>query len=153
MAVVELSFTPLPAHVRTARLIAAAIARRADVQPDVLDEIRLAVGEACSRAVQLHQSCGDVTPVRLSLSVHSGHFDVTVVDSVAAAARPLDFDIDLDVAANGDSDDLLPPDIGLAVIMGLVDDVEVVVLPTGTEIRMSWPSGAVTRDGVLATGA
>ena len=39
------------AHVRTARLIAAAMARRSGVGEDVLDEVRLAVGEACARAV------------------------------------------------------------------------------------------------------
>ena len=42
---------PCPAHVRTARLVAVAVARRAGVDEDVLDEVRLAVGEACSRAV------------------------------------------------------------------------------------------------------
>ena len=51
MATVELRFSALPAHVRTARLVAAAVARRAGVDEAVLDEVRLAVGEACSRAV------------------------------------------------------------------------------------------------------
>ena len=51
MATVELRFSALPAHVRTARLVAAAVARRSGVDEAVLDEVRLAVGEACSRAV------------------------------------------------------------------------------------------------------
>ena len=55
MPTVEVSFSALPAHVRTARLIAVAVARRAGVAEDLLDEVRLAVGEACSRAVELHQ--------------------------------------------------------------------------------------------------
>ena len=46
MPTVEVSFTALPAHVRTARLVALAVARRAGVTDDLLDEIRLAVGEA-----------------------------------------------------------------------------------------------------------
>ena len=56
MATVELRFSALPEHVRTARLVAAAVARRAGVDEAVLDEVRLAVGEACSRAVGLHAS-------------------------------------------------------------------------------------------------
>ena len=40
-----------PRHVRTARLVAVAVARRAGVDEALLDEIRLAVGEACARAV------------------------------------------------------------------------------------------------------
>ena len=49
---VTLRLPPHAAHVRTARLIAAAMARRSGVGEDVLDEVRLAVGEACARAVR-----------------------------------------------------------------------------------------------------
>ena len=52
MPTVEVSFTALPAHVRTARLVATAVARRSGVAESLLDEVRLAVGEACSRAVE-----------------------------------------------------------------------------------------------------
>lgn len=55
MATVELTFSALPAHVRTARLVATAIARRTGVEESLLDEVRLAVGEACSRAVEAHR--------------------------------------------------------------------------------------------------
>ncbi len=37
-----------PALVRTVRLIAAAVARRADCEDALIEEIRLAVGEACA---------------------------------------------------------------------------------------------------------
>ena len=60
MAVVQLTISALPAHVRTARLMATAVARRAGVSESTLDEIRLAVGEACSRAVEAHRThCPD----------------------------------------------------------------------------------------------
>jgi anti-sigma regulatory factor (Ser/Thr protein kinase) len=155
MAVVEISFTPLPAHVRTARLIATAIARRAEVEPDTMDEVRLAVGEACSRAVQLHQTHARATPVRLTLSVSAGRFEVVVIDAVQAEGMAPSLD-DIDVATQADAGDhdSLPPDIGLAVIQGLVDTVDVVAVPSGgTEVRMSWPSGGVSRDTVLAAEA
>ena len=63
MATVEVTFTPLPAHVRTARLVATAVARRSGVDEALLDEVRLAVGEACSRAVEAHRRHGDVQRV------------------------------------------------------------------------------------------
>ena len=155
MAVVELSFTPLPAHVRTARLIATAIARRAAVDADVVDEIRLAVGEACSRAVRLHQSHGVVDPVRLTLAVDRGRYEIVVIDAVAVDEAPRSFD-DVDLSHESDlaDDGSLSPGIGLAVIVGLVDSVDVVSLPAGgTEVHMSWPSGEVARDTVLAAEA
>ena len=67
MATVELRFSALPAHVRTARLVAAAVARRSGVDEAVLDEVRLAVGEACSRAVHLHRRHCPDRPVLVTL--------------------------------------------------------------------------------------
>lgn len=157
MSVVELSFSPLPAHVRTARLIATAVARRADVPPPVVDEIRLAVGEACSRAVGLHAQHAPAEPVRLELSVNHGRYQVTVTDVVDTRDEPSSFD-DMDVvgvasAPAHDGDDPLPSGIGLAVISGLVDQLDVERSATGgTHVRMSWPCGEVSADTVLAQG-
>ena len=84
MATVEVSFTPLPAHVRTARLVATAVARRSGVSEGLLDEVRLAVGEACSRAVEAHRRHCPAEPVRIALTNGSGRFEVEVIDSGAA---------------------------------------------------------------------
>src|SRR5436190_23313111 len=94
MPAVETRFTALPAHVRTARLIAAAVARRVGVDNGLLDEIRLAVGEACSRAVGLHQRLAPDRPVTLTILDEPGRLTVTVADEVGdpdaeAAADPL----------------------------------------------------------------
>ncbi|UQI49597.1 ATP-binding protein [Streptomyces sp. HU2014] len=141
MATVELLFSALPEHVRTARLVAAAVARRAGVDEAVLDELRLAVGEACSRAVGLHISHGVAAPVRVVLIEDEKKFSIEVGDDaprpapVAAASgavrHPGSVQDD-----SGDGED----DMGLAVISGLVDDVEVTADETGGLIRMSWPT-------------
>ena len=89
MATVELSFTALPAHVRTARLVATAVARRSGVDESLLDEVRLAVGEACSRAVEGHQLYCPAEPVRLALTDQAGRFEVEVTDTCAPAARAM----------------------------------------------------------------
>lgn len=81
MAVVALRFTALPAHVRTARLVASAVARRAGVPDRVLDEVRIAVGEACSRAVDLHQRFAPTEEVRMEISDEPGRLAVTVIDA------------------------------------------------------------------------
>jgi serine/threonine-protein kinase RsbW len=94
MATVEVSFTPLPAHVRTARLVATAVARRSGVDEALLDEVRLAVGEACSRAVEAHRRHCPTEPVRIEMTDLGERFEVIVRDSVPPApARP--------AAANG----------------------------------------------------
>ncbi|MFF6786918.1 ATP-binding protein [Streptomyces sp. NPDC012510] len=136
MATVELRFSALPEHVRTARLVAAAVARRAGVDEAVLDEVRLAVGEACTRAVGLHQSSGISAPVRVSLIEEEKQFSIEVGDDAphtVPGARTS--------GAGGDADvDLEEDDMGLAVISGLVDDVEVSAGENGGVIRMTWPT-------------
>ncbi|MEE1930280.1 ATP-binding protein [Streptomyces sp. TRM 70351] len=139
MATVELRFSALPEHVRTARLVAAAVARRAGVDEAVLDEVRLAVGEACSRAVGLHQSGGLESPVRVSLTEDEKSFSIEVGDDVPVAAPQL-----VPGARDERSAAVAEPaaevDMGLAVISGLVDDVEVTADERGGLIRMSWPT-------------
>ena len=89
MATVEVTFTPLPAHVRTARLVATAVARRSGVDESLLDEVRLAVGEACSRAVEAHQRHCPAEPVRIEMTDSGERFVVIVSDHApAASARP-----------------------------------------------------------------
>jgi serine/threonine-protein kinase RsbW len=171
MATVEMTFTPLPAHVRTARLVATAVARRSGVAEALLDEVRLAVGEACSRAVEVHQEYCPAEPVRVALSGSGGRFEVVVTNTgghaeggdgtgwlphsaaggsgdraaaagppgaqaaVGAPARPAG-------AAVSQLPPALPAELGLAVIAGLADDVQVSRTENGLSIRMSWPSGA-----------
>ncbi len=169
-----MSFTPLPVHVRTARLVATAVARRSGVQEALLDEVRLAVGEACSRAVEAHRAHCPTEPVRIELTGTRGRFEVVVTD---AAARDDGGALDHDGAhdhegggpagsgaanglpapgsgsdsgypgADGSLDDpeaLLPQGLGLAVIAGLADDVKISRTAGGLSIRMSWPSGDYT---------
>src|SRR5438876_7521228 len=83
MATVERTFTPLPAHVRTARLVATAVARRSGVAEALLDEVRLAVGEACSRAVEVHQEHCPAEPVRVALTGAAKRFEVVVTNTAA----------------------------------------------------------------------
>lgn len=151
MATVEMSFTPLPAHVRTARLVATAVARRSGVAEDLLDEVRLAVGEACLRAVEAHREhCPDV-PVRVALTGGGDRFEVVVMDTTpshngAGALPVLAPSADRRGPAGGTgaalagSAVLEPAELGLAVIAGLADDVEIARTDSGVTIRMAWPS-------------
>lgn len=144
MPTVELSFSALPAHVRTARLVAAAVARRAGVDETVLDEVRLAVGEACSRAVELHRAHCPGEPVEVALTDDPGAFRVDVVDHAPSAelsAGPLAQEIG---DAGGLDGDALPSRVGIAVITGLVDEVTVEPRERGTAVHMSWPATVPT---------
>jgi anti-sigma regulatory factor (Ser/Thr protein kinase) len=156
MATVEVTFTPLPVHVRTARLVATAVARRSGVAESLLDEVRLAVGEACSRAVEAHLRHCPSQPIRVSLTDDGERFEVVVTDAVPDAehgmsvstvktdgdsavpsAVPAGFGGGLAVA-DGEVPLRLPDGVGLAVIAGLADDVRVAPAGSGTSVTMSW---------------
>ncbi|WP_336323250.1 ATP-binding protein [Streptomyces lavendofoliae] len=145
MATVELRFSAQPEHVRTARLVAAAVARRAGVDEAVLDEVRLAVGEACSRAVGLHRSNHVASPIRVMLTEEEKTFSIEVGDEVpgagVAAADAAGVPGSRESAPAEEFDDAEGEDeMGLAVIAGLVDDVEVSAGEAGGVIRMTWPT-------------
>lgn len=139
---------------RTARLVALATARRAGVPEELLDEVRFAVGEACSRAVGINEASG--SPVVVTMTDEQDHFTVEVRDlgqptgeerdlvphvDVAALAAPER--TALDPAVPGDGDDPLPADFGLAVISGLVEHVSVTTDRTGTRVTLAWPAADV----------
>lgn len=143
MPTVRLDFTPAPAHVRTARLVAVAVARRAGVSEELLDEIRLAVGEACSRAVALHQmyQCADLVDVRIA---DGPRFTVWVRDRGPADAGLTDGaapdPVDLVAAGSTLAEPAVSVGMGLALLTGLVDDLTVTPRTDGpgTTVRMSW---------------
>ena len=142
MATVEVAFTPLPAHVRTARLVATAVARRSGVDEALLDEVRLAVGEACSRAVEVHRRHCPAEPVRIEMTNQGERFVVVVRDAAPTVPPP---GAAAAAAPNGDDGALaIPSGFGLAVISGLADDVRVSSTSSGVSVRMSWPSTATT---------
>lgn len=148
MATVELALAAIPAHVRTARLVAVSLGRRAGLDEQSLDEVRLAVGEATSRAVGLHVvACPDEPIVVRFSDDEPGVFLIEVVDQAPVAGpAPDGASHDLALAAlaeYGDALDdselgVLPPAVGLAVIDGLVDDVSVSHDGGGSSVRLAW---------------
>ena len=167
MAMVEVAFTPLPAHVRTARLVAVAVARRSGVADSLLDEVRLAVGEACSRAVEAHRQHCPAEPVKIALTDSGGRFEVMVTDAAPGETAALNgmteaveagnaVGVAGDIAAKGspaagtsqplfDAQGGLQDGSGLAVIAELADDVRISRTAAGISVCMSWPSSVRER--------
>jgi anti-sigma regulatory factor (Ser/Thr protein kinase) len=149
MATVHLTFPPDPAYVRTVRLVAAAEARRAGVSDELLDEVRLAVGEACTRAVALHRRHGLADPIDMAMT-DGGRFTVRVIDRGPAAAamnEPGETTGAIMAQVRAETgrvlvdEDAIMANVGIALLNGLVSDLDVAAVAggRGTEVRMSWP--------------
>jgi anti-sigma regulatory factor (Ser/Thr protein kinase) len=126
------------------------VARRSGVDESLLDEVRLAVGEACSRAVEGHQLHCPAEPVRLALTDLAGRFEVEVTDtclpapagvsSQASGGAPAEQQPARQAGQGAADGDGLAQSLGIAVIASLADDVVITETDAGTVIRMSWPS-------------
>ena len=119
---VALRFQAAPEHVRTARLVAVAVARRAGMDEVRLDEVRLAVGEVCARAVrrslQSGKPGGDVV---VELDDQGPTLDVVVTDGAGLPESEEE-------------------SVSLPLVRGLADAVTLEDGPGGPGgiIRMSW---------------
>lgn len=142
MGTVTIKLPPAPDQVRTARVLAVTLARRAGVDEALLDEIRLAIGEACGRAVHAHVERGVLDPITVLLIDDDG-FEAVVIDvasrpELARAAGARRGDIGGAGHGYGAEDAAA---IGLAILGAVVDDVSIEpVTPIGTRVRMRWPA-------------
>lgn len=150
-AAVVLRLPPSAAHVRTARLVAAAVARRSGVDEELLDEVRLAVGEACARAVRLHERHSVDEPVTVEFA-DRGRFAVSVIDRAPVTAPSAFAPSAGDPArstplavprarADAPWTDPSGEALGLALLDAVAWDLSVTEgdAGTGTRVAMSWP--------------
>ncbi len=121
MSNVALSFSPAPENVRTARLVAVAVGRRAGLDEDRLDDLRLSVGEACARAVRRCRETATAGVVLVEIDDRGPSVIVTVTGHADA----------------GEADD---ESVALAVIRELSDDMAILDGPGGHGgvLRVSW---------------
>jgi serine/threonine-protein kinase RsbW len=110
-----------------------------------------------------HQMYCPAEPVRLSLTDLAGRFEVEVTDTCGSdsprsdSARSDSARSDSARAGDAPAGDRaaghdgygsvagLPAGLGIAVIEGLADDVQIRETPAGTSIKMSWPSAGARR--------
>jgi serine/threonine-protein kinase RsbW len=118
-----------PALVRTVRLVAAAVARRTTGDEDFVEEVRLAVGEACALLVGPHNGqpadAAPDGPVEVSMRLEDR---LRVVVRAAGAVALQD-------APTSDIDGVEP----WALLRGLIEDFEIQGDESGTALSMSWP--------------
>ena len=113
-----------PSLVRTVRLVAAAVARRAAPSEDLVEEVRLAVGEACAVMVSgLHGSPEGPADDRVRLRMEIAE---RLYVSLACAGE----------GAPVREGNAIDP---WALLRGLADDLVVTSADGSTSVTMSWP--------------
>jgi hypothetical protein len=128
-------------------MVAAAVARRAGVSDELLDEVRLAIGEACTARVArapparpgrpdrgrderrrpVHRAGGRPRPVGVGDPGAGRDHGAIMAEVAAETGRP------------GLDEDMLTFGVGLALLTGLVSDLEVAAAKTAPAPRSRCP--------------
>jgi hypothetical protein len=126
-AAVTVTIARDPALVRTVRLVAASVARRAGRDEEFVEEVRLAAGEAC--ALFLAESAAPGKPEEPPVEV-----TITIDDSLS---------VDVSTPAHVDVEDHPDSDLegieAWALLRGLIDDFKVFQGDERTTVSMRWP--------------
>lgn len=137
-ASVTLSIPCAPEYVGTARLTILGIAGRMGCYTyDQIEDIRLAVGEACTNAIDRAARGGDGASVPASLITITSHVEVSkltieIEDHVDRPAAVPDVE-----ARAGEVEGMNPQELGALLMEILVDEVGIEALPGGgTRVRL-----------------
>ncbi len=123
-AQVKLTFDAMAIHVRTARLVCAAAVRRDDRSDELVQAVRLAVGEACALALRAAQP-------QQRLTVH-------LSDRAALASPDLSQDlIRIEIWPISAPESVWDP-LPRTVLQQLTDSVEVRSSAAGDCLTLSW---------------
>ena len=112
-----------PALVRTVRLVAAAFARRNGMTEDVVEDVRLAVGEACAVMIGTEEA-----------EVSDGLLEVRLTAGEA---------VSVEVSGSTGPQQQVLSDLGLdpwSIMRGLFEDGSVEERTDGVTVRLSWES-------------
>jgi hypothetical protein len=133
---VSLTITRDPSLVRTVRLVAASLARRAGLDASAVEEVRLAVGETCavlvgaSDDVDGSNGTGGASGTQVTVTMRVDGGLVAEIDGPTVVAS--------DVVDEAPSD---LPELALdpwVLVRGLREDVEVAEDGGTTHVRLSW---------------
>ena len=92
MADVELDIPPRSAYVAVVRLAIASLARATGMEEEAVDDLRIAVSEACTNAVLAHDEAGSDEPVSVMWSAEPTRVIVEVGDRAAASDSDQELD-------------------------------------------------------------
>ncbi len=133
---IEIEIPPRPDYVSLVRLVVAAAAELApSLEPSRIDDLRVAVSEATTNAIQAHIRAGSNRPVRVYCRCSNGSVMVTVRDEGPG------FDVDaLPEMPPPESEARLGREsgMGISIMRALANTSSIDSGPAGTEVRLAF---------------
>ncbi len=136
---IEIEIPPRPDYVSLVRVVVAAAAElESGLEPLRVDDLRVAVSEATTNAIQAHNRSGCTRPVRVCCRCSDGTVVVTVRDEGPG------FDVDaLPEMPPPESEARLGREsgMGISIMRALADDSSIDSSSEGTEVRLAFLVG------------
>jgi anti-sigma regulatory factor (Ser/Thr protein kinase) len=131
-ATVRLAFPPEPRLLGTVRLVVGIVARKAGMDDEGIEDLKVAVSEACAVAVADLNRAGRPDLIELDLVEAADRVGIEVRDRAPPASR-----LALMSDPNGEID-LDDRQLGLALVGALVDDLRIAALEGGGSRTSFW---------------
>jgi anti-sigma regulatory factor (Ser/Thr protein kinase) len=128
-ATVRLAFPPEARLLGTIRLVVGIVARKAGIDEEGIEDLKVAVSETCAVAVADLARAGLSSPIELDLVEDGKRFGVEVRDRAPVNGR---------VVGGFEMDDLDDRQFGLALVGALVDDLDSTPLADGGHRTRFW---------------
>lgn len=136
---VRLTLAPRASNVRIARLVAAEVCRVSGLDEPLVDDVRLAAGEACGRAVAAQVDHGVTDHVEVDIEASAALVSVSVRDHAPGGAdETTRLRHENLPEEGGDLDEALALPDAIALLAALSDELEIRTSTAGADVRMQW---------------
>lgn len=133
---IEIEIPPRPGYVSLVRVVVAAVAElESGLEPPRVDDLRVAVSEATTNAIQAHNRSGCTRPVRVCCRCSDGTVVVTVRDEGPG------FDVDALLETVPLQSPVRPgreSGMGISIMRALADTSSIDSSPEGTEVHLAF---------------
>ena len=141
----RLTIPPDAGYIAMARMFAGSVARHYGCDEDVVEDVKVAVSEACTNSVKAHHDSGTIDPIELRAREADAQLTFEIVDS----GKGIDVDLRaaIDEGAATPAAGLYEGSLGLTLIRSLFPGAEIFRnQDRGTTVRFGVPVGSLPDD-------
>lgn len=132
----QLSIPVAPEHVATARMFVAEAGRQLGMEGDAIEDLKVAISEMCTGAIQAHEAAGIDDPIHIVLKSLEDHLEVEVKSAIAEPGGAPEWDPKTPTH-------MFQKVLGVGLIKALYGDAEWIIHEgDGTTVKFSLPLAA-----------
>jgi len=147
----RLAIPPDPTYIAMTRMFAGSVARHYGCEEDVVEDVKVAVSEACTNSVKAHHDSGTTDPIELRARAVNGELIFEIIDWGKGIDHALQASVEEGVATPAAG--LYEGSLGLTLIRALFPGAEIARNEErGTTVRFAVPASSDRSEGLPPLG-